>query len=151
MLTFLPLHLIAVMPLILAGCSFNRLQPNHFQFVTIVEKTDPGAGGWRAACIHASMSNMTTNESSICRFGVGMPIETGDIGPVSTVLAQRIASDCANEAAKIVIDTATAATSPGLACEEFKSTFNEILNRAVRGSRVTTLCDKKTKPVKFGL
>jgi hypothetical protein len=136
---------------ILGGCSFNRLQPGHFQFVTVVEKTEPGAGGWRAACIHARMSNMTTYESFVCKFGVGMPLETDDVGPISTVLAQRIATDCANQAADKVIGSATDATSPGLACAEFKNTFDVILNRAVPGSRVTTLCDKKTKPVNFGL
>ncbi|WNG40173.1 hypothetical protein F0U60_45535 [Archangium minus] len=134
----------------LAGCTFNRLQPGHFQFVTVIEKTEPGAGGWRAACIHARMTNMTTYDSFVCKFGVGMPLETGEVGSISTVLAQRIAADCGNQAADIVIDSATAATTPGLACQEFKDTFDMILNRAVLGSRVTTLCDKKTKPVKFG-
>ncbi|MFL5358194.1 hypothetical protein [Archangium sp.] len=134
----------------LAGCVFNRLQPSHFQFVTVVEQTEPGAGGWRAACIHARMTNMTTEESFVCKFGIEMPLETDEVGPISTILAQRIAADCGNQAAETVIDSATAATTPGLACEEFKNTFNIILNRAVIGSRVLTPCDKKTKPVKFG-
>jgi hypothetical protein len=48
---FSPLHLIAVMLPMAAGCSINRYQPGHFRFVTVVEQTEPGAGGWRAACI----------------------------------------------------------------------------------------------------
>jgi hypothetical protein len=134
----------------LSGCIFNRLQPGHFQFVTVIAKTEPGAGGWRAACVHARMTNMTTYDSFVCKFGVEMPLETDEVGSISTMLAQRIAADCGNQAAESVIGSATAATTPGLACEEFKNTFDMILNRAVLGSRVTTLCDKKTTPVKFG-
>jgi hypothetical protein len=151
MVAFLPLHLIAVLLPMTAGCSINRYHPGHFQFVTVVEQTEPGAGGWRAACIHAVVINKTTLEPFVCKFGVGMPIETGDAGPISSALAQRIAADCANEAGAIVLKAATTIPSPGLVCEKFKNTFDEILDRAVRGSRVTTLCDKKTTPTRFEL
>ena len=146
-----PLLLSVLLLPTLSGCVFNRLQPSHFQFVTVIERTEPGAGGWRAACIHARMTNMTTEDSIVCKFGVEMPLETDEVGPISTSLAQRIAADCGNQAAEAVFDSATAATTPGLACQEFKTTFDQLLNRAVLGSRVQTLCDKKTKPVKFGL
>jgi hypothetical protein len=127
-----------------------RVQPEHFQFVTTVEKTLPGADGWREACIHANMLNMATKESFVCKFGIGMPIETEAVGPISNSLAQRISADCANQAADIVIGSATAATTPGLACESFKRTFHKVLNKAVQGSRVGTLCHAMTSPVKIG-
>ncbi|PTL79695.1 hypothetical protein DAT35_33375 [Vitiosangium sp. GDMCC 1.1324] len=142
----LPPLLVVMLP-ILAGCSINRYQPGHFRFVTVVEQTEPGAGGWRAACIHAVVINKATFEPFVCKFGVGMPIETEEVGPMSTLLAQRIAADCANGALSRVL-ASPISPSPGLVCEQFKNTFDEILDRAVLGSRVTTLCDKKTTPTR---
>jgi hypothetical protein len=108
----------------MSGCSsLMRVQPEHFQFVTTVEKTEVGADGWREACIHANMLNMATHERFVCKVGIGMPIETEAVGPISNPLAQRIAADCANQAADIVIGSATASTTPGLACESFKRRF----------------------------
>jgi len=97
------------------------------------------------------MLNMATHESFICKVGIGMPIETEVAGPISNSLAQRIAADCANQAADIVIGAATASTTPGLACESFKKTFHKVLNKAVQGSRVGTLCHAMTQPVRIGL
>ena len=77
------------------------------------------------------------------KFGVGMPIETEMTGPVSEALSQRIAANCANEASNLVLGFPNSPV-PGAVCEEFKSTFDEVLSRAVPGSRVTKLCDKKT-------
>lgn len=126
------------------------MQPGHFQFVTVVEKTGPGAGGWRAACLHVLTENMTTQDAFVCRFGVEMPMETAQEGAISHALAQRIAADCATVAAERVFRPATAAVPPGLACESFKKTYHEVLNRAVGGSAVRTTCDPKTSPVKVG-
>lgn len=145
-----PPRLLVVLLPILAGCSINRYQPGHFQFVTVVEQAEPGAGGWRAACIHAVVVNKATLEPFVCKFGIGMPIETEAVGPLSTALAQRIAADCANGALGRVL-ASPISPSPGLVCEQFKNTFDEILDRAVRGSRVTTLCDKKTTPTRIDL
>ncbi len=130
---------------LLAGCSINHYQPLHFQFVTVVQKTDPDSGGWRAACLLVPIVNTSSWETFFCKFGVGMPLETQTDGPISTALAQRIAANCANEAGRIVLEFPNS-PSPGLVCQEFKSTFHTILNRAVLGSRVTTLCDKETTP-----
>jgi pyruvoyl-dependent arginine decarboxylase (PvlArgDC) len=143
-------HVLCLWLLGLTGCSLSRIVPEHFQFVTVVEKTEPGAGGWRAACIHAHMVNMATQDSMVCKFGVEMPVETEEEGLISTPLAQRIAADCANHAADSVMGAATAATTPGLACQSFKSTFDKVLYQAVRGSQVTTICHKMTKPVRIG-
>ncbi len=132
------------------GCTTGGLQPGHFNFVTIVEKTEPGPGGWRAACVHALMENMTTRDSFVCKFGIEMPFETEEEGPISRALAQRVAADCATVAAERVFRPATAALPPGLACESFKKTYHEVLNGAVRGSSVRTKCHVKTTPVKVG-
>src|SRR5690349_20530162 len=59
-----------------SGCAAavtGRIQPSHFQFVSIVPQTEPGAGGWRAACVHAQVKNGTTGEVYTCIFGVEMP------------------------------------------------------------------------------
>jgi hypothetical protein len=67
------------------------------------KKTEAGADGWRAACIHATVVNKSTLEPYFCKFGVGMPIATEKFGLMSEPLAQRIAFDCANEALREVI------------------------------------------------
>ena len=136
---------------LLSGCVTGRIQPAHFQFVTVVEKTLPGPDGWRAACVHARSRNGTTGEFFFCKFGVEVPIENRD-GPVPLPLAQRIAADCANEAAISVLGAATREPDPplGILCEEFKTTYGVLLNAAIGGARVTRACDKKTRPVIFG-
>lgn len=133
---------------ILSGCSINHYQPSHFQFTTIVRKTRPGPDGWRAACIHAVVINKATLEPYVCEFGVGMPIETLDVGLMSEVFAQRAAATCANEALSAVI-AAPASPFPGLVCTQFRNTYHEFLNRVVLGSRVTTQCEKATRPVRI--
>jgi hypothetical protein len=141
---------VLLLPL-LGGCAATGgLQPGHFQFVTVVEKTVAGADGWREACVHALTENMTTQQSFVCQFGVGMPLETKAEGPLSEALAQRIAADCANVAAERVFRPAPAAVPPGLACQSFKKTYHEVLNSAVGGSSVRTECHPKTMPVKVG-
>jgi len=130
---------------VLSGCSINHYQPGHFQFTTIVEKTRPGPDGWRAACIHATVINRSTMRPYFCEFGVEMPIESTDVGFMSEPLAQRIAADCANKALSDVI-AAPASGLPGLVCTQFRNMFHGVLNRAVLGSRVTVVCQKKTKP-----
>jgi hypothetical protein len=140
-----PWHLLAVLLPLLAGCSINHYQPRDFHFVTVVKKSEPDSGGWRAACLHVPIVNTATWDTFLCKFGVEMPLETLADGSISTTLAQRIAADCANEAAKIVLDFPSS-PRPGLLCQDFKSTFHTTLNRAVLGSRVTTQCDKETTP-----
>ncbi|MFY0528623.1 hypothetical protein ACN28I_37490 [Archangium gephyra] len=130
---------------VLGGCTINHYLPRHFDFVTVVEKTEPGPDGWRAACLHVPVIHTPNLDSFVCRFGVEMPIETRVDGYISVTLAQRIAADCANEAGRIVL-SAPSSPSPGLVCEQFKTKFNEILDRAVRGSMVTKSCHKKTTP-----
>ena len=142
----LPLrHLFAVLLPLLAGCSVNHYQPRHFQFVTVVKKPKSGPGGWRAACLHVPIVNTATWDTFYCRFGVEMPLETDEVGPISTTLAQRIAADCANEAARIVLEFPNS-PRPGLLCQEFKSTFHTVLSRAVPGAQVMNQCHKKATP-----
>lgn len=139
-----PRVLVALVPLCV-GCGINHYQPRHFDFVSVVEKTEPGPGGWRAACLHAPIVNTRSWETYLCRLGVGMPMETATKGPISEALAQRIAADCANDAGRQVLEFPNS-PRPGAVCEEFKATFHSVLSRSVAGSRVTTLCDGKTHP-----
>ncbi|PTL76535.1 hypothetical protein DAT35_48845 [Vitiosangium sp. GDMCC 1.1324] len=144
------LRLLGVVLPVLSGCSINHYQPSHFQFTTIVEKTEAGPGGWRAACIHATVVNKSTLEPYFCQFGVGMPIETETFGLVSEPLAQRIAADCANEALREVI-ASPSSPLPGLVCRQFTNTFHVVLNRAVLGSKVTGQCEEETNPIRVEL
>ncbi|WP_143195656.1 hypothetical protein [Archangium sp. Cb G35] len=146
-LSAFPRLLVVFLP-VLPGCSINHYQPSHFQFTTIVEKTEVGPDGWRAACIHATVINQSTLEPYFCNFGVGMPIEHRKVGLISDPLAQRIAADCANQALREVL-AAPSSPLPGLVCMQFRNTFHEVLNRAVAGASVTALCEKKTKPIRI--
>lgn len=126
----------------------GSLQPSHFQFVTVVPKRGRGAGGWRAACVHAFLRR-DSGDSFVCKFGVEMPLENGE-GPISTPLAQRVSADCANQAAYTVFRSLTPATPLGLACETFKSTYESIINRAIAGAHATRVCHARTRPVEAG-
>ena len=81
-----------------------------------------------------------------------MPLETND-GPISTVLAQRISAECANEAAYAVLSTLTRPLPPPLytLCTTVRDAFEVRLNAAILGSRVKPNCDLKAKPVVFGV
>ncbi|WP_158623844.1 hypothetical protein [Corallococcus llansteffanensis] len=124
----------------------GSLQPRHFRFVNIVEQTEPGAGGWQAACVHVPLRR-DTGEVFLCQLGVGMPLETKRLGPIPVPLAQRISADCANLAAQTVFGAATPVTALGLACEDFRGTFRIALSGAIFGSRVGSECDDETTPV----
>jgi hypothetical protein len=124
------------------------MEPRHFQFVTVVKQRDKKPGGWRAACVHVNIQR-TTGESFLCKFGVDVPIENDD-GPFSIPLAQRIAAERSNEAARLVFGSATPESGLGLLCEAFKKTFGVLLDASIRGSRVKTACHEKTIPVQFG-
>lgn len=95
------------------------------------------------------MTNGGTKVSTICRFGVEMPVENHD-GLISVPLAQRVAADCANTAASVVLGSATDETPLGILCENFKTTYDVILNRAIAGAHATKMCHRLAKPVKFG-
>lgn len=74
-------QLAALLPLAVlsSGCASavtGRIQPAHFQFTTVVPHTEPGEGGWRAACVHAQITNGDTREPYSCIIGVEMPIES---------------------------------------------------------------------------
>jgi hypothetical protein len=126
----------------------GSLQPGHFKFVTVVPKRGSGAGGWRAACVHAFLRR-DSGDSFVCKFGVEMPLENGD-GPISTSLAQRVSAECANEAAHTVFRSVTPTTPLSMACETFKSTYESIINRAIGGAHATRVCHARTSPVEAG-
>lgn len=152
----LRLRAIAVSFPLLCGCATGAattlvegsLQPRHFQFVTVVPKRSAGAGGWRAACVHAFLRR-DTGDSFVCKFGVEMPLENGE-GPISTSLAQRVSAECANEAAHTAFRSVTPSTPLGIACETFKSTYESIINRAIGGAHATRVCHARARPVEAG-
>ena len=146
-----------LLPVVLSsGCAAalvtGKIGTEHFQFVTTVPHTEPGEGGWRAACVHAQITNGDTEEVYTCVLGVEMPIETGS-GPISTRLAQRISADCANDAAYAVLSTMTNPPPPPLytLCMSVRAAFTLRLTAAIRGSRVMSTCDPRTKPIIFGI
>ncbi|WP_157823783.1 hypothetical protein [Melittangium boletus] len=152
-------YLAALLPLVLLSSSCassalvtGRIQPAHFQFTTTVPQTEPGADGWRVACVHAQINNGETGDAYICQVGVEMPIET-NAGPISTALAQRISADCANDAAYAVLSTLTEPPTPPLIklCIAVRSAYEVRLNAAIRGSRIRATCDPRAKPVVFGI
>ena len=130
----------------------GRIQPAHFQFTTVVPQTEPGADGWRVACVHAQLKNGDTEETYTCKLGVEMPLETRD-GPISTLLAQRISADCANEAAYAVLSTLTTPPTPPFytLCSAVKNAYGVRLRAAILGARVSSTCDPRAKPVIFGI
>lgn len=127
----------------------GKIEPRHFHFVTVVEQTEEGPGGWRAACIHVRILRSNTGESLDCRFGIEVPIENGD-GPVSLSLAQRIAAERTNETARIVFESATPVSPLGLLCEKFKKTLRPLLEASIGGARLMTRCHERTIPVQLG-
>jgi hypothetical protein len=138
-----------------SGCASavtGWIQPEHFQFTTIVPQIEPGPGGWRVACVHAQINNGDTGEPYTCIFGVEMPIETGN-GPISTRLAQRIAAECANQAAYAVLSTMTRPPPPPLytLCTNVRTAFKLRLTAAIKGSQVLSTCDSAATPVAFGI
>lgn len=127
----------------------GRLEPRHFHFVTVVEKTEEGPGGWRAACVHVRILRSNTGESFDCRLGIEVPIENDD-GPVSVQLAQRIAAERTNETSRVVFESATPITPLGLLCEKFKNTLRPLIEASIGGARLMTRCHEKAIPVQLG-
>jgi hypothetical protein len=129
------------------------IQPTHFEFVTITPQRKRGPGGWRAACVHARITHGNSGELYTCQFGVEMPIENEENGPISSKYAQEQAAECANNAAYAVLAKITEPTPPPLytLCSDIRDEYRERLNDTIKGSRVMPTCDPKTKPVVFGV
>ncbi len=68
----------------------------------------------------------------------------------SISLAQRVAAERADEAARLVFGAATPESPLGLLCETFKKTFRARLKASIVGSRVDTVCREEAVPVQFG-
>lgn len=135
---------------LLAGCATGTgtvvegsLQPRHFRFVTVVEQTEPGPGGWREACVHVPLRR-DTGEVFRCPLGIGMPLQVEGSEPIPLELAQRITANCANLAAQTVFGSTPPVTALGLACEEFRGALTTALDAAVAGSRVRQQCHPAT-------
>jgi hypothetical protein len=124
----------------------KRVRPSHFKFVPVVDQTELGPGGWRAACLHFHLSH-DDGRSLICKVGVEMPLETQKAGPISTVRAQRVAAMCANAAADLALGATTAATPLGIACSSFIRAYGATLDIAMAGSRVRPICRPEAEAV----
>jgi hypothetical protein len=103
--------------------------------------------------VAVTLDNGDTGDPYICILGVEMPIENNANGPISTPLAQRIAADCANEAAYAVLLAMTNPTPPPLytLCTSVRKAYGLRLNAAIAGSRVMSTCAPGTTPVAFGI
>jgi hypothetical protein len=141
-------RLAALLFLVLAtDCSYGagytlvekRVRPSHFRFVPIVEQGEPGAGGWQEACLDLRLAH-DDGRAFLCKVGVEMPMETGELGPIPPSRAQRLAAKCANEAADLALSATTPATPLGMACTSFVNTFRVRLKITVKGARVESFC-----------
>jgi hypothetical protein len=54
--------------------------------------------------------------------------------------AQRVAANCANQAADLAFAATTAATPLGIACSSFIATYDTTLRLGIAGSRVRPRC-----------
>ncbi len=54
----------------------KRVRPGHFKFVPVVKHGEPGAGGWRAACLYLRLAH-EEGRAFMCRVGIAVPMETG--------------------------------------------------------------------------
>jgi hypothetical protein len=126
-----------------SGASYTivekRVRPNHFKFVPVVNQDEPGAGGWRAACLYLRLAH-DDGRAYMCKVGVEVPMETDEAGPISVTRAQHVAAKCANESADLAFVATTAATPLGIACSSFIATYRVVLKRYLAGSRVDPAC-----------
>src|ERR1044072_3214689 len=74
----------------------GQITPRYFDFKTIIDAPGNEIGGWRAVCIHASISNGNTGATASCKFEVGMPLPTLVQGTISLSDARGYAAGCAN-------------------------------------------------------
>lgn len=116
------------------------LSPRHFHFHDVVPKRGKQAGGWRAACLEVGIERDTTGELFYCKFGVEMPIENSKQGELPINRVQDISASCANQAARTTLATVTPTTPIGIACEEFKTLYHQILRKVIDGAKVTKVC-----------
>jgi hypothetical protein len=117
----------------------KHVTPGSFKFVTVVEKTEPGAGGWRVACLYLSLQH-DMGPNYLCKMGVEVPIETTLGGVISEMRARRVAADSANAAADLAFGPMGPETPLGIACSSFRTTYDVVLRKALKGSRVRVDC-----------
>jgi hypothetical protein len=137
--------------LLLSGCATvdGVIQPHHFQFVDVVPKRGAGPGGWRAACVHAYIKNGKTRQSALCKFGVEVPMETGEV-LISAELARRTSAYVANLTVREILSGATDESPLGVLCEQFKTSYHINMSAALAGSQVMRTCHPLAPPVVFG-
>ena len=131
-----------------ANVVVGLITPAHFQFEEVVPLTGP-AGGWRAACVRATMGDGASGAKVICQFEVGIPIKTVAAGWITVRDAQQITAVTANAVAHALLSRPGAGAMLGPACIEFRELLNTALQKAIRGSRVRSTCDPRLKPVVF--
>jgi len=144
---------------ILLGCTYTRgernvvtgwITPDYFLFQEIVPlRNGDEVGGWRVACVRATMRDGESTAKIVCEIEVGIPIRTEAEGWISVNLARELAALTANQIAYEVLSERGAGSMLGLACERFKQGFSSLFEMRLPGSRVRRQCDPRLKPVTF--
>lgn len=139
------LRLSTLVLLFMQGCIGAQLK-----FYPVVAKSGPGPGGWQEACLEARMQNMTTGDSHLCALGIGMPMETRDLGQIPAWEAADIATEFINLASARAVLPAPPDRPSAVVCLQFKDTFHQLLTERVLGARVNLGCRKDIPPTRVG-
>lgn len=140
------------------GCSYGRdrnvvtgwITPDYFVFQEVVAlKKGEDAGGWRAACVRATMRDGDTGAKVVCEIEVGIPIKTQEHGWIGVNFARETAALTANQVAHTILSRRGAGSMLGIACEQFKDGFIEFFELRMKGSKVRRQCHGSLKPVDF--
>lgn len=151
-----------VLAVLWTGCSHGRpplnpvtgrITPQHFRFTTTVKppRNKAEAGGWRAVCIHAQITQGDSGATTVCKFEVGVPIRTSLQGDIPLEDAQEAAADMANRAAFRVLSEAHPGDMLSVLCSRFKDSYEPMLREKLKGSRVGECRSQGIETVPFGI
>ena len=130
----------------------GTITPAHFRFKEASSR-EPGndPSGWRAVCIHAVMKNQNTDDTTLCKFEVGVPIRSGREGEISLEWAQARCARWANAAAHQVMKQAPPGAMTAVLCIQFRNAYQDLLRTDIQMALVTECRTKGLKPVTFDL
>jgi hypothetical protein len=130
----------------------GRITPEHFRFRTTVKppRSQGQAGGWRAVCIHAQITQGDSGATTVCKFEVGVPIRNLQ-GEILLEEAQATAADMANRAAFRVLSEAHPGDMLAELCGRFKVTYELMLQEKFKGSRIGECRSLGIETVPFGV
>jgi len=150
--SFTQLNATALLLVGILSCSYGRdhnvvtgwITPDYFNFQELVAlKPGDDEGGWRAACVRATMRDGNSGSKVVCQIEVGIPIKTRKEGWISVTYAREVAAITANDVAYVVLSELGAGSMLGLACQQFKSGFERLFTFRFPGSRVRQACDAR--------